>query len=491
MTAIATTPGPQGLVDDALLAGPLEELVTLWRRVDELPQLPQASRVTGEAALKVAAAIAQVRAAADALLAPYAARVEELSRPGSVSRFARWKGFPSAAALLSHVTGLSVGEAGKLIGVGRVLADADAAEAVLVPSAFSDNEGRSALAEAVETETASAQPAAVVPPPTPLPPTQLPLAPREVSPLAAAIRAGWLGTEMATIIRRTLEDMMIDTSQTEQFLVDAARETSITELRRLCLETLAERDPAGYAAREARQQKARFLKFFEEPDGMVGVFGKLPPSDAAWLKGWVEAELQTEVFAQRDLHPGEQRKLGQICADVFVAMARHAVGCEQATTRPKSTIVIRATREAVATGVGYARCDGIEAPLTIGTALGMAVDAEFRVLLADDEGVALKFGRARRAASRPQRLVAMERDKGCAKCSRAISRCDSHHIVQWSQQGKTDDENLVMLCVACHHEVHDNGWGIEVVGSEVWFIPPAHIDPRRRRQPGSSVRLAA
>ena len=275
MTAIATTPGPQGLVDDALLAGPLEELVTLWRRVDELPQLPQASRVTGEAALKVAAAIAQVRAAADALLAPYAARVEELSRPGSVSRFARWKGFPSAAALLSHVTGLSVGEAGKLIGVGRVLADADAAEAVLVPSAFSDNEGRSALAEAVETETASAQPAAVVPPPTPLPPTQLPLAPREVSPLAAAIRAGWLGTEMATIIRRTLEDMMIDTSQTEQFLVDAARETSITELRRLCLETLAERDPAGYAAREARQQKARFLKFFEEPDGMVGVFGKL------------------------------------------------------------------------------------------------------------------------------------------------------------------------------------------------------------------------
>jgi len=472
-------------VDAPELVTPLDELVTLWRRVDQLPSLPDATQVSGDVALRIAAAVAQVRAAADALLAPYAARVEELSQPGSVTRFARWKGFPSAAALLSSVTGLSVGEASKLVGLGQVLAQADAAVVEPARECEPDAVVEPPTVAALEPEAMS------VPETVPMPEAMpMPEATPAPSPLAAAIRAGWLGTEMATIIRRTLGDMCIETADTERYLVDAARDLSITKLRRLCLETLAERDPEGHAAREARQHKARFLHFFEEPDGMVGVFGKLPPSHAAWLKGWVEAELQTETFAQRDLHPTAQRSGGQIAADVFVEMARHAVGCTSATTRPKSTIVIHASRESIESGVGFARCDGIEAPITMATVMGMAVDAEFRALLTDSYGVALNAGRTRRIASVPQREAAMNRDKGCAKCSRAISRCDAHHIIWWSRGGKTNYRNLVMLCVRCHHEIHDNGWGIDIVNNEVWFIPPASIDPQRRRQPGSSVRPA-
>jgi len=440
-----------------------------------------AATASGEQALRVAAAIAQVRHAADALLAPYAARLDELSDPARPTRFARWKGFPSASALLSSVTGLSVGEASKLIGIGKALARVPAAgegDAVAAPWAVVPD------VPGFEWEAAEELAPGRVPPPAPV------VAP-SVSPLAAGIRDGSLGTEKANIIRRTLEDMAIDTRETEELLVAKAHELELVELRRLCLTVLAERDPEGHAAREARQRDARFMRFYEEPDGMIAVFAKLDPASAAPIKAWFEAEMQAQVFAQRDLAPEQQRSLGRIFADIFVTTARHAAGCTRATSRPKSTLVIHASKTSIESGKGFARCDGIEAPLTISTALAVAVDAEFSALLLDDEGAPLRLGRTQRSASRAQRHALAKRDKGCAKCSEALSKCDAHHIIEWDRGGHTDIDNLVMLCVGCHHRVHDFGWGIVVEANQVWFIPPSDIDPLRRRQPGSSVRLAA
>jgi hypothetical protein len=204
----------------------------------------------------------------------------------------------------------------------------------------------------------------------------------------------------------------------------------------------------------------------------------------------MEAELQSEVAAQRGIPQPQQRKLGQIMADVFVSMARHVAGCTLATSRPKTTVVIHASRESLEAGAGLATVDGIEAPVTLANALLMAVDLEFAALLTDSDGAPLKFGRTRRSASRAQRHVAMERDKGCAQCHHAVSHCNAHHIIEWEWGGSTDQDNLVMLCVGCHHRLHEYGWGIEIEDNQVWFIPPASVDPRRRRRPGSSVRLA-
>jgi len=472
---------------DFCAPGPMEsELVELWRRVDELNALPDAATASGQRALEAAGDIARVRAAADALLAPYAARLEELSSPDSVSRFARWKGFPNAASLLSAFTGLSVTEANKLIGLGKALAEA--AERPVPPEADAEQPAVDPVADlaAVEPSGPAGALNLAAPPPAPTPSTP---APPPVSPLAHAIRTGSLGTEKVTIIRRTLEDMVIDTREVEGFLVAKAAELSITELRRLCLVTLAQMDPQGHAAREARQRKARYVSFYDEPDGMLAFSGKLPAAEGAWLKAQVESRLQAEVAKQRDLLPVEQRSLGQIRADILVEIARHAAGCDQATTRPKSTVIIRAKGSEIRAGRGYATIDGIEAPITLETARQMAVDAEFRVLLTTDCGEVLKLGRAVRSATEAQRLAVMDRDKGCAMCSAALSRCDAHHLASWAGGGPTDVDNLVMLCVGCHHRIHDHGWQIEIQNNQVWFIPPPDLDPLQRRQPGSSARL--
>jgi hypothetical protein len=34
-----------------------------------------------------------------------------------------------------------------------------------------------------------------------------------------------------------------------------------------------------------------------------------------------------------------------------------------------------------------------------------------------------------------------------------------------------------MLCTRCHHDIHRQGWGIQIRDGRVWFIPPPDIDP--------------
>jgi len=480
-------------------------LVELWRHVDALNALPPAGELSGPRALAAAEAVAKVRHAADSLLAPYAARLEELSDPSGASRFARWKGFPSAAALLSATTGLSTSEAGKLIGLGRALSEADSAhQTAQAPVAAVPAGAVAGGADQVlgDTPLIDVAPSALPPAPTGpggvAPGFVAPGAvPPPATPLADAIRAGWLGTEKATVIRRNLEDMTVNVARAEAFLVEHARGMSITRLRRLCLETFAELDPQGYAERERKQMSRRYLRFYEQADGMVTIAGSLPPILAAPVKAWFEAELQTGLSAQsdnaaqRDNAAHSQRDVGQIMADTLVSMAMHVTGCELATTRPQSTFVIRANKSSLESGEGFATCDGIEAPVTIGRALAWAADIQFAALLQGKNGVPLGLARTRRLASTGQRLVVAERDRGCAKCSVARSRANFHHIITWGDGGPTDEWNLVMLCVTCHSMIHEEGWDVVIENNEVWFIPPASVDPRRRRQPGSSVRFAA
>jgi hypothetical protein len=75
MSAVAVAEAPYpGYVD---VPDPAAELIALWERVDALMDLPEAGTASGHRALEAAKSIAQVRHAADALLAPYAARLDE------------------------------------------------------------------------------------------------------------------------------------------------------------------------------------------------------------------------------------------------------------------------------------------------------------------------------------------------------------------------------------------------------------------------------
>jgi 5-methylcytosine-specific restriction protein A len=112
----------------------------------------------------------------------------------------------------------------------------------------------------------------------------------------------------------------------------------------------------------------------------------------------------------------------------------------------------------------------------------------------DSAGVILDWGRERRLFTRSQRLALVERDGGCAMCGLPPGMTRAHHIKWWRRdKGRTDLESGVLLCEACHHRIHDNGWEVRIDGSgtraRVWFVPPRHVDAERTPRLGGRARF--
>jgi hypothetical protein len=78
------------------------------------------------------------------------------------------------------------------------------------------------------------------------------------------------------------------------------------------------------------------------------------------------------------------------------------------------------------------------------------------------------------------RRALVARDKDCVfnGCHRPASWCDGHHVRWWTRGGKTELENLALLCGRHHRMVHEEGWTIERLGAR-WITKP----PARRMSP--------
>lgn len=101
------------------------------------------------------------------------------------------------------------------------------------------------------------------------------------------------------------------------------------------------------------------------------------------------------------------------------------------------------------------------------------------------DGQMLWLGRKRRHASTTQQLALIIRDKGCVLCGAHHSRCQAHHLMPWHApgQGRTDIDQLALLCADCHHYVHDNELTVERLDSGEWKTRPAtpdEIPPQHR-----------
>jgi len=96
--------------------------------------------------------------------------------------------------------------------------------------------------------------------------------------------------------------------------------------------------------------------------------------------------------------------------------------------------------------------------MTAEMARRLLCDTTFR-LWADDlsTGRPLGYGRTRRTVTAVQRRLLLQRDHGrCAVPGCSNTRfLHAHHVVHWLYGGRTDPDNLVMLCTHHHGQVHD------------------------------------
>ena len=89
----------------------------------------------------------------------------------------------------------------------------------------------------------------------------------------------------------------------------------------------------------------------------------------------------------------------------------------------------------------------------------IACDATIAIAVDDDVGHTMFEGRARREPTDAQRREIRRRDRHCRfpGCTNATFT-NAHHVEPWKAGGKTDTDNLALLCLHHHRRVHSGGW---------------------------------
>ena len=109
--------------------------------------------------------------------------------------------------------------------------------------------------------------------------------------------------------------------------------------------------------------------------------------------------------------------------------------------------------------------------------------------LFDRDGEPPWIGRTRRNTTHAQYLALVLRDRACVLCGAAASQCDVHHQIPWNApaKGKTNINELVLLCVPCHTTLHTHQQTLyQDTTSRHWHTRdalPHEIPPPRPQHP--------
>ncbi|MFW2512210.1 DUF222 domain-containing protein [Demequina sp. SO4-13] len=455
---------PAGLVDAlAQVRAALGEARTLMAG-------DAARGLSERAVLDVQSGAADVKKDADLLLA---AACAEIARRSAVelgsTGLARKQGFSEPTKQIASVTGGSRREAERLVRAGRAIADAE-------EQSRREQEAHDAGVAAPEPEE----------PTYPV--------------VAVALGEGRISVEHAAQITRMLDSVSNaatkeQVSLTERTLVERAPGLSAEQFAPVVMrwrDGLIEKDAKE---RQRRLAKERYLVFKDQTDGSVKIMGMLDPVTAAPIRTAIEAIVKDAFRRRRDGDPlaDDTRMPGQIRADALATFARHMLGCDQAPIAHATTkVVVRMTLDQLL-GLdpdGAATVDGAGSAIPVGELRRAAVDAGYLPIVLGGKDEKLNVGRDQRLFNLAQCIALLERDGGCAMCGAPPSHCEAHHIEWWDRDhGRTDLSNGVMLCVACHHAIHRDKWGIEATNEHVWFTPPASIDPARKPRLGGRARF--
>jgi len=172
--------------------------------------------------------------------------------------------------------------------------------------------------------------------------------------------------------------------------------------------------------------------------------------------------------------------------DAFIAIIKlgastkdeHLFGHNDATVR------VHVAAESLVGGDGVAWIEGQDELQPATVAQRIACTAGIIPIIIGDRGSALNVGRAQRLFTTAQRIALAARDGGCLHpgCRVPARFTEAHHITPWSQGGRTDLADGVLLCRFHHRMVHAQRWRIRRdTDATYWLEPPPGSTATRRR----------
>ncbi|MCY3650392.1 MAG: HNH endonuclease [Acidimicrobiaceae bacterium] len=111
-------------------------------------------------------------------------------------------------------------------------------------------------------------------------------------------------------------------------------------------------------------------------------------------------------------------------------------------------------------------------------------NAAIKGVVFSSEGVPLWHGHTKRRATKAQMNALRARYGACGGCGADMWICDGHHVEPVSRGGRTDIDNMMLLCWVCHQKVHHRGWREVPDGRGLYTIePPERIRHGPARAP--------
>ncbi|MEA2677652.1 MAG: hypothetical protein QOJ81_1793 [Chloroflexota bacterium] len=232
--------------------------------------------------------------------------------------------------------------------------------------------------------------------------------------------------------------------ENEAELLQIALEKTVISLEEHVRQLRSARSADLETAEQAR--KARYVRFGEwRENGLVPFYGMLDPVGGRLLQEAIDT-----LAAQIHAEPGQPRpSIDERRAEALTRILRGAI--------PKTSLVLHADLAALAADDGGAICHLEHGP-AIPSELARRLTCDAMVTTAG-----LNHGRELRLATAAQHRALRARDG--AKCWWTGCDCthglDAHHIRHWLLGGRTDLDNLVLLCPFHHRLVHEGGWTMQ------------------------------
>ena len=276
-----------------------------------------------------------------------------------------------------------------------------------------------------------------------------------------ALADGEIPAGHARLIARVSGEGPVD----ETVLVKAARTQNYDRFAKTVKRHQQDQSGDDGQALLERQRQRRSARIFESPETEMFVlsaqFDQITGTRVATALTAKERELWHRQDPNQRCTPTQRMAdaLAELICDEPHDTTNTTSGKPNQTNRQGTNLLVLADFDVIKQQLVNARlADGTPIPVT--ELRDLAVDADIVPSIFNSRTQNLWLGRSRRTASEAQRIALTARDQHCIGCQANPLWCRAHHLIWWSHDGKTDFNNLLLVCDGCHHKIHDQGWQV-------------------------------
>ncbi len=296
----------------------------------------------------------------------------------------------------------------------------------------------------------------------------------EVPSAASALAAGEISVEHVDVLAKAAADTSAEAVEQSGLLAVAKARPADVMRKDVSDWTRRQMRNEQLEERQRRQRSARRCVVFENDANMTVVHAEFDPVAGAEVRAALDRATDRlfQLDGGRDNddsgRTSEQRRADAL-ASALTGESGSSAGSASAAGPPairnQMIVIAHADRTAEIPGHG---------PIPKSELQRLTCVSDIFGLVFSTDGLPLWHGRGRRLASDQQWRSLIARDGGCIGCGAHPSRCEAHHIVPWTSQGRglTDIDSLVLLCRHHHHLVHDQGWRVVQESSGAWTLAP-------------------